>query len=189
MSKPSAPKPPRDLVSWLYWGVLLIVPFVAIWMANKPGYEKFPVLRHDMPAYHLITSADIIRKTVGTNTANVIRDDSRLVNHYTRSSIKANQPIQENQIVPGLNQPLKAVAVAVSASRLTLLTGSLNPGETVNVSVVGGAGQEPQVMLSGVLVLDVLPAENNVVLAIPEDRLMDYLKIRNAPLAVARLTQ
>jgi hypothetical protein len=98
-------------------------------MARKPGYEKFPVLRHDMPAYHLITSADIVRKTVGQNTANAIRDENLLVNHYTRGSIKANQPIQDDQIVAGLGQPLKAVAVAVSASRLTLLTGSLNPGE------------------------------------------------------------
>jgi hypothetical protein len=40
-----------------------------------------------------------------------------------------------------------------------------------------------------VLVLDVLPAEQDVMLAIPEDRLTDYLKIRNAPLAVAKLTQ
>jgi hypothetical protein len=186
----SSSKSPRNFISWFFWGVLLlIVPLVAIWMANKLGYQKIPVLRHDIPAYRVIAATDVVsaNAVAGTNLSNVIRDESRLINHYTRTLIKAGQPIHENEIVAALDQQLKTIAVAVPVSRLTMLTDSLNAGEIVNVSVA--TDKDHQVILDSVFVLDVLRSEQKVVLAIPEDRWTDYLKNRNAPLLIAKRTQ
>jgi hypothetical protein len=191
MTEPSSRlKAPRNFVSWFFWAVLLIVvPLVAIWMANKPGYERILMLRHDIPAYRVITATDVVSTNAveGTNLSDVIRDESRLVNHYTRALVKAGQPIHESQIVTALDQQLKTIAVAIPVSQVTMLTGALNAGEAVNVSV--DSDKDPQVILDSVFVLDVLPSEQKVVLAIPEDRWTDYLKSRNAPLLIAKRTQ
>jgi hypothetical protein len=185
-------KAPRDFVSWFFWVVLLIVvPLVAIWMAQKPGFEKIAVLRHDIPAYRVIAATDVVstNTVAATNLSNVIRDESRLINHYTRTLVKAGQPINENQIVAALDQQLKTIAVAIPVSRITMLTGSLEAGEIVNVSLASDPSQPPQVIVDAAFVLDVLSSEQKIFLAIPEDRWTDYLKNHNAPLLIAKRTK
>ena len=187
----SRPNAPRDFISWFFWALLLIVPFVAIWMAHKPGSQKILVLRHDLPAYRMIVASDVVSTNfvAETNTADVIRDESRLINQYTRAPIKAGQPIHPNEIVAAMDQAGRTIAVAVSLSRINMLTGSLNSGEVVNVSAASDTAQAPQVILDTVLVLDVLASEQKIVLAIPEERWTDFLKTRDAPLLVAKRTK
>jgi hypothetical protein len=192
MNNSPAQKAPRDYLSFLFWVVLLIFPVVAYWMAHKPSYETIPVLQHDVPAYRMIVAGDISRASILTNeiASDAIRDDSALLNHYTRVAVRRGEPLRKDQIVAVEDQQFdqKTITVMIPMSRITVLSDSLNSGDIVNVSAVE-TGKDPVLILDAVLVLDVR-SDQTVVLAIPENRWGDYLKnARVTSLLMAKRTK
>jgi hypothetical protein len=197
MNAPPVPKPPRDPLPWIYWGIFFIaVPLVALWMANKPVPQAIiPVLTHDVSAYSVIAASDVMTKAVGLDevTADTVQDASNLIGHYTREMLRAGLPITTGQVGaisdPGLIS--NTFAVAVPANTATTLGGDLQAGDVVSMAAVpiSNTASVPTIVFDTMLVLDVKSAEDEkvVILAVPVDRWLEYLtKTRNAVLVLAR---
>ncbi|SRR5216683_3180759 len=204
-NSPSKPKPPYDYLPWIYWiPFLIIVPIIAVWMANKPMTTQpqidrisLPLLYREVPGYHIITSSDIHLGSVNINAVatvtNPIREMQDLIGHYTLAPVLPNQPIPENQIGPKPDPTLisNTLAVAIPANSATLLGGNLYAGDVVSLAAVplSSAGSPPVVVFREVLVLDVKSTGNQavIILAIPINRWLDYLaQTRDATLVLAQ---
>jgi SAF domain len=197
MSAARVVKPPSDLLSWAYWLIFVIlVPVVALWMANKPAQRMdLPVLARDLPAYHVIVAQDIITSTVdaGIVLNDTVHDPHTLVAHYTRDPIAAGHPIPAQAIAAVAEQRLisNTLAIALLADRATILGGQLRAGDIVRLATVPltDTASAPAIVFDRVLVLDVKSSNDApvVILAIPADRLLEYLaRIRSAAVVLAR---
>ena|SRR5216683_3048190 len=195
-----SPKRPRDYFPWIYWLLfLLVVPVVAIWMANKPTRVSLPLPNQNLSPYHVIMSNDVSMKWVDKNnvTVDTVHDMQNLIGHFTLTPILANQPIRENQIGPKPDPPsliLNTLAVAIPVNSATIIGGNLRAGDVVSMAVVplSNTTSMPTIVFETILVLDVKSTGDQtvIVLAIPANRWLDYLtKIRNATVVLARQIQ
>lgn len=187
MSSSNSEKVPRDPFHLLFSAALVIVVLVAFWMARKPAEAVIPVLRHHVPAYRVIGADDISSKKMpaGEIGSDVIRDAENLIEHYTREPVQSGQPVRKSQIAYIVDPRLleNTVATTIPAAKITSLSDALRAGDVVNVSTVSGDG-DAQVILSGVMILDVNPPGRNqtIVLAVPENNWTNYLnKVRSSP--------
>jgi Flp pilus assembly protein CpaB len=202
MNAPATPPPkkPHDYFRWGYWFLfLLVVPVIAILIANKPSQVSLPVFKAGVPPYHIITSSDISMKqvdmdTVVTGTLRTIQD---LVGHYTLVPVIAHQPVLANQISPQ-PEPLDLIsntlATAIPANSVTTFGGSLHAGDVVSLAVVPlsdttSSISPPTILFNTLLVLDVKSSGNQsvIVLAIPANQWIEYLtKTHNMTIVLAR---
>lgn len=184
---PLPPKAPSDPFRLVFWSILLIVPLAALWMARKPAAAVIPVLRKDVPAYSVVNANDItIKKALASDIGpDIIRDEISLIAHYTREAIQRGQPVRKDQIA-GVVEPgliVNTVAATIPATRVTVLSDSLRAGDIVNVSTAPGPTENSQLILAGVLILDInsSPQGQTMILAIPQNGWTDYLnKTRGA---------
>lgn len=182
------PKKPHDYLSWAYWFLfLLVVPVIAILMANKPTQVSLPILKQSLPPYHIITSKEVSAKQVEMNAivGGTVRNLQDLIGHYTLVSVAADQPVLENQLGPmPASQSLivNTLAAAIPANGITTFGGNLRAGDVVSLAVVplsnaASSSQKPTLLFARLLVLDVKPGGSQpvIVLAIPADQWIDYL--------------
>jgi len=201
MSTSQLPKQPRDLFTWLYWGIFLIfVPLTMFWMSRKNnGQVDIPVFRNETPAFHIITAQDVTMFRISADSimTDTIRDGNKLVLHYTRDVVRANEPIRDNQIsnIKDVRLISDTLAVAIPADSVTILGGILRPGDIVRLSTIpiSDTTSTPTTLLDAVLILDIKSIETNreidrtVILAIPNILWHEYLvRIRNAKLVLSR---
>lgn len=193
----TSPKPPRDWFPWIYWGlVFIVVPFVGLWMTSKPAlHVSVPVPVRELPPYHVIIASDLITRSISPNdvVSNTVRNSQEVIGRYTRQAIAKGKPIREDQVAVPADARLisNTLAVAIPATRATILGGKLRAGDAVSlVSVpISDTNAAPSVVFNIVLVLDVIVSDKDavIVLAIPSDRWLEYLaKTRNAQVVLAR---
>lgn len=181
-------KKPHDYFSLGYWFLfLLVVPVIAILIANKPSQVSLPVFKTDLPLYHLITLNDVTTKQVDINTvsSSLVHTKSELLGHYTLVPIIAQQPIFVNQVslqAEPSDLVYKTLAVAIPANSATTFGGNLRAGDVVSLAVVplsnaASSSQKPTILFTRLLVLDVKSGGGQpvIVLAIPADQWIDYL--------------
>jgi Flp pilus assembly protein CpaB len=201
MNAPAAspPKKPHDYFRWGYWFLfLLVVPVIAIVIANKPSQVSLPVFNSDLPPYHIITSDDVSMKQIDMAAVRtgVVPTKQELVGHYTLVPVNAHQPVLANQVSPQ-SEPLDLIsntlAVAIPANGVSTFGGSLHAGEVVSLAVVPlsnatSSSQKPAILFTRLLVLDVKSGGQPViVLAIPAGKWIDYLtETRNMTIVLAR---
>jgi Flp pilus assembly protein CpaB len=197
-------KRPFDPFPIFYWLLfVLLVPTVAIWMAQKTVPQVgLPVLNKAVPAYYVITKNDISVQQVDQSKVlgDIVRNGGELIGHYTLVALQMNQPIHESQIAPRSPAPAldvslitNTLATAIPASNTMILGGNLQAGDVVKLAAMPNAGSssansQPVTIFERVLVLDVKSAGNQsvIILAIPADRWLDYLaKTHNATLILA----
>ena len=192
---PVAPtKRPRDWIKGLIRLFLLIAiigcagaiylqqPATTVWLAA-----------HDLPAYHLIKSSDLMTKTVTLTTATeeAIPDTFSLVAYYTHQPVKKEKIILKSHLVPTDKTALtvNTVPVPIPATAAMAFNGQLAPGAVVTLwssllNKTGPGKAEP--LLPQALVLDVQkadppkPTESKslpyvIVLAIPVDQQADVI--------------
>ncbi len=156
---------------------------------------KLPLLKHNIPAYYVLTSNDVYMRQVDTSEvpSDAVRDIRSLIGHYTLIAMAADKPVSEKQIIT-IPDPLlisKTLAIAIPANSAILLGGNLHPGDVVSIATApsSNTAMSPTIVFNAILVLDVKTVDNEtvVVLAIPRDKLTYYLaQTRNAMIVFAR---
>lgn len=190
MNAPATPplKKPHDYFSLGYWFLfLLVVPVIAIVIANKPSLVSLPVFKKDVSPYHVITPDDLSMKQVDMNTVSsvIVSSNKELVGHYTLALVIAQQPIFVNQVSSQAEPSdlvYKTLAVAIPANSATTFGGNLRAGDVVSLAVVplsnaASSSQKPTILFTQLLVLDVKSGGGQpvIVLAIPAGQWIDYL--------------
>lgn len=190
-------KKPRDYFTWGYWLLfLLVIPTIAIWMANKPTQVSLPTLKQNLAAYSLISANDVSMQQVDITTVagNTVRNQQDLVGHYTLTSVFAQQPVLTNQISPKPEQAsliLNTLAAAIPATSATTLGGNLRAGELVSLAVVplSSPTATPTIVFDQLLVLDIKSSggQTVIILAILAAQWLNYLtKTHHAIIVLAR---
>ncbi len=193
----AVPKPPRDLLPWIYWGLFfIVVPIVALWMATKPAVQtNLPVAVRELPPYHLITASDVITRSVSPSdiVSNTVRNSQDIVGRYTREVIADGKPIRGNQIAAVADARLisNTLAVAIPTTSATILGGKLRAGDVVSLATVpiSDTSTAPTILFDAVLVLEMQANDKDavVVLAIPANRWLEFLaKTHDAQVVLAR---
>lgn len=185
------PKRPLDWASLLIWLALVVIIGVSAYaISQRPATTTIvwaPV--RDLPAYHLITTADVITKTVAVSAAPVkpVSASDALDLRYTRQPLAVGQVIQESQLLPAASRELVSDTALVSlpATPAMAFNGRLAAGTIVTVWTVTNTGQA-QPLLNEALVLDVQKVEGQseseenafpyvVVLAVPRPKQAELL--------------
>ena len=177
MKDMSAPKRPIDSARLIYWSifVLLVLVFFLMFKLKAPT-RTIPILTQSVPAYHVITPAELTRKRVTESEAQkqgVVLAETSLTNHYTLDRIEAGQPIFARQIGTAPDRELIAntLTVAVPVSKVITAARALQAGDVVAVATTpeSDSSAAPVLLLSQILVLDVRngPDDQFVKLAIP----------------------
>ena len=188
--------PPRDVVRWLYWVVLALLPLIALWMAQRDRAR--PVVQtsaRDLPAYHLIKEEDLRRRAVadGEVKGETQPAGDTLTGHYTRRAINANRPLLKDDVGPATDPKLMTdvLVVPIPMSAMLLQGDAPAPGAVVSVAALRQAGNDVkrEVVLDEALVLDLTRKgdEQYIVLAVPAKAWPDYLsKTSGAKLVIAQ---
>lgn len=191
------PKKPRDYFTWGYWLLfLLVIPIIAIWMANKPTQIRLPTLKRNLALYSIISANDVSMIWVDMNTVavNTVRNKQDIVGHYTLTVIFAQQPVLANQLGPKPEQPsliLNTLAAVIPANSVTTIGGDLRAGDVVSMAAVplSNATSSPMIVFKQLLILDVKSygGQPVIILAIPAEEWLNYLtKTRNAIIMLTR---
>ena len=157
--------PQQSVTTWFVPGSILYVP------------------KADLPAYHLITAADLIEDTIPTANllSGFLLQKAELVGRYTRHPLVAKGPVTEAQLVPRVDENYVAETTAVSIPATAAMTynSQLTPGAIVRVWTVTDTGAaEP--LLAEALVLDIQKAEGQSELA---DKTFPYVIVLAVPSA------
>lgn len=150
--------------------------------------------RTTLPAYHLITSADLTRIKLPPRSVppGVVAGSSGLVGRYTLTEARSRNPLRASQLGPPVQTASisNTVPIQITSSGLTNLSGVLKAGDTVNVFLVPASAKPgaltPPKEFSNVLALDVKGGPGGkgeksttggpltVVVALPASRLQDF---------------
>jgi hypothetical protein len=170
-------------------------------MVFIPPKITVPILAHEVEPYHIITAAEIGKKVINVSDIkpNNIKDIKELVGHYSLIALRANKPIDNDQVaaVPKIDiftetlESPNTVIVSLSVSNSPALGSVLQPADIVSIAAIPSSTSKnkPLEILDGVLVLDVKTMTNGTValIALSHTQWLKYLEMtRDATLVIAR---
>ena len=173
MDTPSTPEnkqlalhPVNHLFDWQKWLVTLFILLVAaagsfyLWL-HSVNTKSVYVPGHDLPAYHLIQSTDLISKPLPTAdlSSDSLIAEENLIGCYTLVPLGSGEVVTKPQV---LSSPLAdlvsdTTAVSVPATAATTFNGQLSSGTVVTIWVISAdsVSSKTEPLLQRALVLDV----------------------------------
>lgn len=162
-------------------------------MQWPPSPRLVVVPRGNLPAYHQIQEADLRSQIrfAGRTEAETLKKASDIVGRYTLRALRKDEPIEETQLGPAVNnaQFSGKTAVVVSLPDVTVSNEPLKAGDVVDITFgpPPGQGQQQQSQASpgapfqNVFVLNVKPPDKSDP-AIKDQPVKNYLLILALPL-------
>lgn len=188
-------KMPKALISPSHWLRLIIVVFgiigaLYLWIANRQSQVFIYVPARDLPAYHQIQQADLIRWRYPERDLpqGAFMNESDIIGRYTLDTVPRFKPMTEIQLGPFVNADSisNTIPIAIEEGISLVMSEQLRPGSTITIWDNGVS------ILEGILILNLEGNKTNdnisdyiIVLAIPTDQVPQILVgLENETLAI-----